>query len=161
MSWTSQSVCTPCIQAVTYRFHCSPTSHFQCTIYLFPSHFTSALTSVWCSVAPEPLLGSHLLNPCGWKNYKKYNYKFRKIFCILIKCILLDVLHIQYLSLLYYFWPVWPEGVDCRSQWRTGTRETEVRLDGCCEGDLRQQRNDGGGCATMFERPERVESPGT
>ena len=30
-----------------------------------------------------------------------------------------------------------------------------------CEGGLRQQRNDGGGCATMRERPERVESPGT
>ena len=30
-----------------------------------------------------------------------------------------------------------------------GTRETEVRLDGCCEGGLRQQRNDGVGCATM------------
>ena len=27
----------------------------------------------------------------------------------------------------------------------TGTRETEVRLDECCEGGLRQQRNDGGG----------------
>ena len=27
------------------------------------------------------------------------------------------------------------------------TRETEVRLDGWCEGRLRQQRNDGGGCA--------------
>ena len=40
------------------------------------------------------------------------------------------------------------------------TRETEVRLDGCCEGGLRQQRNDGGGCATI-ERSERVESPGT
>ena len=26
---------------------------------------------------------------------------------------------------------------------------------------LRQQRNDGGGCATMRERPKRVESPGT
>ena len=25
----------------------------------------------------------------------------------------------------------------------------------------RQQRNDGGGCATLLERPERVESPGT
>ena len=42
-----------------------------------------------------------------------------------------------------------------------GTRETEVRLDGWREGGLRQQRNDGGGCATMRERPERVESPGT
>ena len=40
-------------------------------------------------------------------------------------------------------------------------RETEIRLDGWCEGDLRQQRNDGGGCVTMRERPERVESPGT
>ena len=33
-----------------------------------------------------------------------------------------------------------------RSQWGTGMRETEVRLDGCCEDGLRQQRNDGGGC---------------
>ena len=40
-------------------------------------------------------------------------------------------------------------------------RETEVRLDGWCEGALRQQRNDGGGCATMRERPEGVESRGT
>ena len=30
--------------------------------------------------------------------------------------------------------------------------ETEVRLDEWCEGGLRQQRNDGGGCATMRER---------
>ena len=43
----------------------------------------------------------------------------------------------------------------------TGTRETEARLDGWCEGGLRQQRNDGGGCATMRLRPESVESPGT
>ena len=42
----------------------------------------------------------------------------------------------------------------------TGTRETEVRLDGWCEGGLKQQRNDGGGCATMRERSERVETPG-
>ena len=33
-------------------------------------------------------------------------------------------------------------------------RETEVRLDGGCEGGVRQQRNDGGGCTTMLERPE-------
>ena len=51
--------------------------------------------------------------------------------------------------------------LDGRSQWRTGTTETEVRLDGWCEGGLRQQRNDGGGCATMRERLKRVESPGT
>ena len=44
---------------------------------------------------------------------------------------------------------------------RTGTRETEVRLDGWCEGGLEQERNDGGGCATMGEKSERVESPGT
>ena len=50
------------------------------------------------------------------------------------------------------------KGVDFRSQWKTGTRETEVRLDGCCEGGHRQQRNNGGGCATMRERSERVES---
>ena len=37
----------------------------------------------------------------------------------------------------------------------------EVKLDGWCEGGLTQQRNAGGGCATMRERPERVESPGT
>ena len=53
------------------------------------------------------------------------------------------------------------EGVDCRSQWRTGTRETEVRLDEWCEGGLKQQRNDGGGCEIMRERSERVETPGT
>ena len=42
------------------------------------------------------------------------------------------------------------------------TRETEVRLDGWCEGGLGQQRNDGGGgCSSMRERTERVESPGT
>ena len=40
-------------------------------------------------------------------------------------------------------------------------RETEVRLDGWCEGGVRQQRNDGGGCTTMQERQESVESPGT
>ena len=34
-------------------------------------------------------------------------------------------------------------------------------LDGWREGGLGQQRNDGGGCATMRERSERVESPGT
>ena len=43
----------------------------------------------------------------------------------------------------------------------TGTRETEVRLDGWCEGGLRQQRNDGVGWATMPEKSERVETPGT
>ena len=42
-----------------------------------------------------------------------------------------------------------------------GYEETEVILDGRCEGGLRQQRNDGGGCATKRERSERVESPGT
>ena len=41
-----------------------------------------------------------------------------------------------------------------------GTRETEVVLDGRCEGDLGQQRNDGGGCVSMLERSERLESPG-
>ena len=57
--------------------------------------------------------------------------------------------------------PYGQKGVDGRSQWGTGTRETEVRPDGWCEGGLRQQRNDGAGCATMRERSERVESPGT
>ena len=40
-------------------------------------------------------------------------------------------------------------------------RETEVRLDGWCEGGVRQQCNDGGGCTTMSDRPESVDSPGT
>ena len=31
-------------------------------------------------------------------------------------------------------------------------RETEVGLDGWCEDDLGQQRNDGGGCPSMSER---------
>ena len=35
---------------------------------------------------------------------------------------------------------VWPIGIDGRRQWGTGTRETEVRLDGWCESGLRQQR---------------------
>ena len=42
-----------------------------------------------------------------------------------------------------------------------GTREIEVGLDGWCESGLVQQKNDGGGRASMFERSERVESPGT
>ena len=29
-------------------------------------------------------------------------------------------------------------------------------MDGWCEGGVRQQRNDGGGCATMRERPESI-----
>ena len=38
---------------------------------------------------------------------------------------------------------------------------TVSKMDGWCEGGVRQQRNDGGGCATMRYRPENVESPGT
>ena len=52
-------------------------------------------------------------------------------------------------------------GVDGRSKWKAGTRDTEVSLDGWCEGGLGQQRNDGGRCTTMRERSERVEGPGT
>ena len=40
-------------------------------------------------------------------------------------------------------------------------RETEVRLDGLCEGGVGQQRNDSRGCASMREKLGRVESPGT
>ena len=36
--------------------------------------------------------------------------------------------------------PYGQKGVDGRSHWRTGTRETEVRLDGRFEGGVRQQR---------------------
>ena len=42
-----------------------------------------------------------------------------------------------------------------------GSRETEVRLDGWCEGGLGQQRNDGGDCASMHKKSERVDSPVT
>ena len=35
-----------------------------------------------------------------------------------------------------------------------------LQLFGWCEGGLGQQRNDGGGCSSMRERSERVESPG-
>ena len=38
---------------------------------------------------------------------------------------------------------------------------SEVSWEGGCAGGVRQQRNDGGGCATMRERLESVESPGT
>ena len=51
-----------------------------------------------------------------------------------------------------------PDGqklVDGRSKWRAGTRKTNVRLDGWCEDGLGQQ-NDGGGCASMREKSERV-----
>ena len=48
-----------------------------------------------------------------------------------------------------------------RSQWETGTRDTEAGLDGRCDSGLRQQRNDGGGCHTTREKSERVVSPGT
>ena len=41
-----------------------------------------------------------------------------------------------------------------------GRRETEVRLEGWCECDLRQQRNDGGGCMTMCERSDTSERVG-
>ena len=34
--------------------------------------------------------------------------------------------------------------------------ETEVRLDGWCDGGIRQQRNDGGGCTIMREILVRV-----
>ena len=52
---------------------------------------------------------------------------------------------IQFLHLFIILYVRWPE----------------VRLDGRCEGGLGKQKNDGGGCASMLERSERVESPGT
>ena len=52
------------------------------------------------------------------------------------------------------------KGVDIGSKWTAGMSVTEVRLDEWCEGSLRQQRNGCGGCASMHNRSERVESPG-
>ena len=43
---------------------------------------------------------------------------------------------------------------------REGTGKIAVRLDGWRVGDFGQQRDDGGGCETMREKYERVESPG-
>ena len=57
--------------------------------------------------------------------------------------------------------PYGQKGVDGGRKWRAGTRETEVRLEGWCEGGLGQQRNDGRFWASMSKRQERVESPGT
>ena len=54
---------------------------------------------------------------------------------------------------------VWLEGCWWRKQVRAGTMETEVSLVGWCEGGLERQRNDGGICATMSKRSERVECP--
>ena len=56
---------------------------------------------------------------------------------------------------------VWPERCTWPKSVGASTRETKVTLDGWWEGGLRQQRNGVGGCATMRERSERVESPGT
>ena len=41
-----------------------------------------------------------------------------------------------------------------------GVKGTDVRLDRCCEGGLEQQVIDGGGCATMNEKSQRLESSG-
>ena len=51
--------------------------------------------------------------------------------------------------------PYGQKGGDGRSQWGTGTRETEARLDGWCESGLRQQFN------VAKDRKECMESPGT
>ena len=49
--------------------------------------------------------------------------------------------------------PYGQKGVDGRRKWMTGMRETEVRLDGWCEGGLIGNRG-------MTVESERVESPG-
>ena len=43
------------------------------------------------------------------------------------------------------------KGFDGGRKRRAGTRETEDRLDGWCEGGLGQQRNDGGGIKQINE----------
>ena len=57
--------------------------------------------------------------------------------------------------------PYGQKGVDGGSKWREGTMEIVVRRDGWCESGLGQQRNGGGGCASIRERSENVESIGT
>ena len=44
---------------------------------------------------------------------------------------------------------LWPEGCWWPKSVEGGCERDQVRLDGWCEGGLRQQRNDDGGCATM------------
>ena len=46
------------------------------------------------------------------------------------------------------------KGVDGGSKWRAGTKETEVRLDGWCEGGLGNRGMTVGGCASMRKRSE-------
>ena len=54
---------------------------------------------------------------------------------------------------------VWLEGCRWRKLAEGGYEGDRGRLDGWCEGGLGQQRNDGGGCASMRKRSEGVESP--
>ena len=42
------------------------------------------------------------------------------------------------------------------SEGRVRGRQRLIKLDGWCEGGLGQQRNNGGGCASMRKRSERV-----
>ena len=42
-----------------------------------------------------------------------------------------------------------------RRELMSGMKKTEVRLYGWCEGGPGQQRNDGGGCATMRKKIEK------
>ena len=62
---------------------------------------------------------------------------------------------------IYYFRVRGRDPIACckmgRHAWKVGNQP----LDGWCEGGLGHQRNDGGGCASIRERSERVESPGT
>ena len=52
-------------------------------------------------------------------------------------------------------------GGQVRGRQRLGQGHLHSIHPGWCEGGLRQQSNDCGGCASMSERSERVENPGT
>ena len=52
------------------------------------------------------------------------------------------------------------KSVDGGCKYRESTGQTEVMLDGWCEGDLGQQTDDGAGCLTTTERQEGVDSLG-
>ena len=47
------------------------------------------------------------------------------------------------------------------SGWRLRSRPIDVSLDDWCEGDLGQQRDDGGSFTTISKGQEDVESPGS
>ena len=97
----------------------------------------------------------HLLSP--WTPFWPYDTQYSSILCTCP-----NHLNITNPSTYFHLVPKPPltHNFDLGPQGNVvGT--TEVRLNGWCEGGLAQQKNYGRGYASMRERSERVESPGT